>query len=183
MNSVQASIELIVDFHVHDTSKLAALTASQRQSFIAASAGALHGGQLLPFIELLQSDACNPWLTCEGDTRHPGFDVIRDAIVYAVDEYNKRKFGLAFDSGKLKKKIEEILLALAPEDARTLAAARVADPKPYSCIRWVWRKGEWVAIYNFDLVLTGGRAPTYAGLTAQYHVALSYVRGIVEIGN
>jgi len=161
MTQVQANVQLMVDFHGmrNETGPLQNLTSATRKGFLRACALALHGQRFAEFTGMTQSSEFNPILTLDA-TGHPSFEEVRDNIVAAVGYYNSLEFPLTFRTDTLE-------MPAAP---------------PYSCVRWVWLNGQWVAIYNYDLMATDpALVPRSGQLTARFHVALTYPRSSWDV--
>lgn len=160
MNQVQASIQLLVDYHAHDgeTQKLAAMTDAARKAFLETCTTALYGSRIADFLLLCSSAAFKPLIDLDPVTGEPTLAVIHAALATAVDAYNAGGFGLQF----------------AITDPHGSGSAS-AIPN-YACVQWVWINGEWVKRYNYDLTVTtaGATLHTSGGLTASYRVTLGY---------
>jgi hypothetical protein len=160
MNQVQASIQLLVDYHVHDggTAMLAAMTDAERKAFLEKCTADLQGGDVAKFLSLCSSGAFKPLIDLDPVTGEPTLAVIHAALAAAVAAYNVSGFGLQF----------------AISDPHASGSA-TAVPN-YACVQWVWINGEWVKRYNYDLTVTtaGATLHTSGGLTASYRVTLGY---------
>jgi hypothetical protein len=156
MAQVQASIQILLDFHMDGTAKLAAMTPLARQAFLDKCASDLHKGDIARFLALCQGPTFRPILTLEAGTSHPSLFDINKALVDAVCLYNEQGFGFKFDI-----------------DFEATAQTGVNVP-PYTCVQWVWVDGQWVRKYNYDLAIAAGTPHKGGGLTAAYRVALSY---------
>jgi hypothetical protein len=162
--SVQASVQLLVDFHNHDgdTKELAALTDADRKAFLEKCTADLQGGDVAKFLSLCNSGVFKPALALSA-TGEPTLAAIHAALVAAVAAYNAGGFGMLFD----------------------IVGATEALPD-YACVQWVWINGEWVRRYNYDLTPSAlnTKAPhTLGGLTASYRVTLGYTTPTVLIAS
>ena len=160
MGQLQAAIQLLVDFHSHDlgTSKLAALTAVQREVFLRSCAEALYAGKEMEFLHLCQSSVFRPILAHETGTLQPSLSEIHAKLQDAIVTYNESGFGYKFD----------------PDfGAGGMQMAGGATPD-FVCVQWVLVNGEWVKKFNYDLVVIDGMAPSAGDLVGAYRAQLSY---------
>ena len=161
MSEVRATIQLLVDFHGHlkETDKLQALSAATRKTFLKTCAQALHGLDISRFITLTNGPEFNPLLTLDA-TGHPTPAEITTKLQDALDAYNGADFPL-----QLK-----------------IDAGMMQEAGAFTCVRWVWQNGQWVAIYNYSLMAENVDEPKQGELQARYHVSLTYPRSIVDVG-
>jgi hypothetical protein len=159
MGQVQATIQILVDFHDHhgDTAKLLALSDVDRATFLSACADEVHAGRLADFLLLTQEPVFRPVLTHAAGTRHPSPAALAGAIEDAIEVYNERNFGYRFGFD---------------------AAGSQSIAVPPACVQWVWINGEWVKKVNFDLHVVSGNPPTASTrlgvLKASYRVSIMY---------
>jgi hypothetical protein len=172
VSTVQAKIHLKVDFHPHNanaTLKLAALSPTERQSFLHACDDALYDSKRDEFLLLQFTSEFRPVLELVPNTKHPSFEDIRVSLQAAVARYNAAELGMTFDE-----ELPAEVMPMTMSKMSTMSAMSSTAIPPYSCVQYVWIDGHRVAIYNYDLVVLTNNAPTIGDLTASYRVALEY---------
>ncbi len=162
---LRAEISIGVHFCREAMSGFERLSPAARASLEAQLFECLIGGQENRgrFLDLQRGEAWNPCLRTSGPGREPEPAELLRAVRLALDAYNGGGFGLSF----------------AMRGRRRLRR---------TCVQWIWRRGEFVPLYNYELEpqrsegaadrrLSGndGAEPGLArGLRARYELELTY---------
>jgi len=128
MERVQAEISLGVHFCCQAMGDFEQLSPALRTTLERHFLACLIGGeeQHQRFLELQRGALWNPWLPLAARASEPAPVELARAVWLALEAYNRGGFGLVF----------------AEPSVRRLRR---------TCVQWIWRRGEFVPLYNYEL--------------------------------